>query len=234
MTLAVAHEPVAALAGAGVTAFVTTRQAGTFGTNGTEPVAEVMGRWQALVDTLGPLGPRLATAHQVHGVRVVVHHAAWEGWLRVRGADGHVAATGGTALAVTIADCVPVFIAHPSGVVALLHAGWRGTAGGILREGLAALERLGLPAGDLALHLGPAICGRCYEVGPDVHRQLTGRDVAGPAPVDLRAILAAQAHAAGVRNVSVSAWCTRCDNDRFYSHRAGDAGRQLAVVIASR
>ena len=39
---------------------------------------------------------------------------------------------------------------------------------------------------------------------------------------------------AGVRDVSISPWCTRCDNDRFFSHRAGDAGRQLGVIVAER
>jgi len=125
---------------------------------------------------------------------------------------------------------VPVFLAHPRGAVALLHAGWRGTAARILEAGASALERAGFPARELVAHLGPAVCGGCYEVGPDVYARLTGRTANAPAHVDLRALLADQAHAAGIRTVSVSRWCTRCDNDRFYSHRAGDGGRQLAVV----
>jgi copper oxidase (laccase) domain-containing protein len=50
--------------------------------------------------------------------------------------------------------------------------------------------------------------------------------------VDLRALIADHARAAGVTRISVSALCTRCDNDRFFSHRAGDAGRQLGVIVA--
>jgi copper oxidase (laccase) domain-containing protein len=50
--------------------------------------------------------------------------------------------------------------------------------------------------------------------------------------VDLRALIAHHARAAGVRNVTVSDSCTRCHNARFYSHRAGDSERQLAVLIA--
>jgi copper oxidase (laccase) domain-containing protein len=51
--------------------------------------------------------------------------------------------------------------------------------------------------------------------------------------VDLRALIAVHARQAGVRDVSISTWCTRHDNARFFSHRAGDAGRQLGVMVAS-
>jgi copper oxidase (laccase) domain-containing protein len=82
------------------------------------------------------------------------------------------------------------------------------------------------------LHCGPAICGDCYEVSPDVYGALTGRSVDRPTRVDLRALIAEHARALGVREITISERCTRCDNDRFYSHRAGDAGRQLGVMIA--
>jgi copper oxidase (laccase) domain-containing protein len=67
-------------------------------------------------------------------------------------------------------------------------------------------------------------------VGPEVHAQLTVRTVHRPAPVDVRALIAEQARDGGVRAVTTSAHCTRCHNDRFFSHRAGDAGRQLGVL----
>jgi copper oxidase (laccase) domain-containing protein len=79
---------------------------------------------------------------------------------------------------------------------------------------------------------GPAICGDCYEVSPDVYAQLTGRAVSDHRTVDLRALIAEHATAAGVRTVDISSACTRCDNDRFFSQRAGDAGRQLAIIVA--
>jgi copper oxidase (laccase) domain-containing protein len=102
-----------------------------------------------------------------------------------------------------------------------------------VERGIEALSHRGFAPSELRIHLGPAICGRCYEVGSDVYRQLTGRDSSGKARcVDLRAIIASQAGAAGVRHIIISPRCTRCDNDRFFSHRAGDAGRQLAVIMA--
>ena len=228
----VPHEPVDEFAAFGVRAFTTTRPAGSFSTHGTEPVGEVTARWTALQEELAPAGNRFATAAQVHGGHVVVHSPGWEGWLRVRGADGHASLERGTGMAVTIADCVPVFIAHPSGAIALLHSGWRGTEARIVEHGIEALARRGVPAAELHLHLGPAICGACYEVSAEVFGRLTGCAVAQPAQVDLRALIADHARAAGVRHITTSPYCTRCDNARFFSHRAGDAGRQLGVMIA--
>ena len=232
MTALAAEEIVDDFAPYGVRAFTTGRGAGSFSTASTEPVRDVMARWDTLRKTLRQAGPRLATARQVHGTRVLVHGTGWEGWLRCDDADGHASPERGTGMAVSIADCVPVFIAHPSGAAALLHSGWRGTAGRIVEHGIAALTQRGFAAAELRMHLGPSICGRCYEVSPEVHERLTGRRPAGPAPVDLRAVIADHARAAGVRHISVSAACTRCDNDRLYSHRAGDSERQLGVLIA--
>jgi polyphenol oxidase len=230
----VAREVVDDFAAFGIRAFTTTRAAGTYGTNGPEPVSEVIERWYSLVDELRSVAPRFATARQVHGTRVIVHSSDWEGWLRVADADGHATPERGTAAAVSIADCVPVFIAHPSGATALLHSGWRGTAARILDEGVAVLERRGFAASELRLHLGPAICGKCYEVSPDVYRQLTSKSVSKPTPVDLRAVLADRARSLGVRHIAISPCCTRCHNERFFSHRAGDTGRQVAVMFADR
>jgi copper oxidase (laccase) domain-containing protein len=217
----------------GIAAFTTTRASGSFGTATEEPVRDVLGRWDALRAALAPMTARLATARQVHGAHIIEHDGSWSGWLRGEAGDGHAALQRGTAFAVTIADCVPVFVAHPSGASALLHSGWRGTASGIVREAILLLGRHDLPAHELRIHLGPAICGDCYEVSADVYERVTGRSVSAPTTVDLRAVIADHARAMGVRNVTTSSWCTRHDNIRFFSHRAGDGGRQLGVMIAA-
>lgn len=234
MTIIEQSEPAGEFSAFGIRAFTTTRAVGSFGMMTDEPVREVMARWSALRAEVrsGAGGSRFAHATQVHGKRVLVHSPGWEGWLRVEEADGHVVLERGTAVAVTIADCVPVFVGHPSGAIALLHAGWRGTEAGILGQGVDHLTRRGIRASELHLHLGPAICGRCYEVSPDVYQRLTGKTPDKPTPVDLRRLLEKQARAAGIQHISVSQSCTRCDNDRFFSHRAGDAGRQLGVMVA--
>jgi YfiH family protein len=216
----------------GVVAFTTSRAVGSFGTGTEEPIREVMARWSALRAFVGGSSARLATATQVHGNRVIEHVGEWRGWLRGEDADGHLSVARGTAMAVTVADCVPVFLAHPSGATAALHSGWRGTAARITEQALAMFRAQGLVSSDFRLHCGPAICGKCYEVSAAVYAELTGQDPGKPTTIDLRALIIDHARAAGVRQVSSSALCTRCDNDRFYSHRAGDAGRQLGVIVA--
>ena len=225
------HEPVPGFAELGFTAFTTTRQAGSFNLASEEPAAAVFGRWMALVDGLAPGAQRLATSLQVHGDRILHHGNSWNGWLRdTSGADGHMTEAQGTAMAVTLADCVPVFIAHPGRVGAILHSGWKGTARRITARALSELAARGLDVSQARVHLGPAICGRCYEVGADVYAEVSGKTASGPVLLDLRAEIATQAREAGA-SVTISQWCTRCHNERFFSHRAGDSGRQLGVLV---
>ena len=225
------RERVAELDAIGVTAFTTTRAHGDFSLAPGADAAANTERWKMLQRSLEPTSTGLVSALQVHGVNIAEHAAPVPGWVRIEGVDAHVARAPGMAAAVTIADCVPAFIAHPGGAVALVHAGWRGTAGRLLDRVVARFAERGMTSDALTVHLGPAICGRCYEVGPDVYEQLTGWQTTRHRFVDLRALLAEQAKAAGVRNISASVYCTRCDNDRFFSHRAGDAGRQVSVVV---
>lgn len=224
-------EPVEAFARLGVVAFTTTRAAGDFGVPSGAPTPDVRARWEDLLRGI-PGAQRLASARQVHGRAVLLHSGDWEGWRRVDGADGHATTVAGTALVVTVADCVPIFLAHPSGAVGVLHAGWRGVAARVLDAGLDAMASLGAPANELHVHLGPSISGRNYEVGPDVYRALTGWETVRPRRVDLRALIAEQARERGVRHLTATHVCTRENSDRFFSHRGGDAERQVAVIVA--
>jgi hypothetical protein len=229
-TVLPAHLPVAAFEAIGIRAFTTTRAAGDFGLAPDGSATQATERWHALQRALAADGaPRLASSRQVHGTRVLVHGDTWEGWLRVDGADGHLVFGAGAA-AVTIADCVPVFLAHPSGAVGIVHAGWRGTADGILPEALRLFAAHGYPLDEVLVHLGPAICGRCYEVGIDVYERLTGWPTKRARNVDLRAVLAEQAKQLGVTRWTADGECTRCDNDALFSHRAGDVQRQIACI----
>ncbi|HKS07497.1 MAG TPA: polyphenol oxidase family protein [Gemmatimonadaceae bacterium] len=232
MTTTVARDPVESFAAIGVTAFTTTRDAGDFGIPQTGVNEAAREKWEELLRELAPAA-RLASSRQVHGNRVITHGGDWSGWRRIESADGHVTTTKGTVLAVSVADCVPVFLAHGSGAVGVLHAGWRGVVAKILDHGLDAMEALGAPADEVHVHLGPCISGRSYEVGPDVYAQLTGWETQRPRRVDLRAILAEQARTRGVQHLSASHWCTMENNDRFFSHRAGNGERQLAVIVSS-
>jgi YfiH family protein len=196
------------------------------------PVAEVMGRWRCFREVHRAF-PAVVLAHQVHGTTVLVHEDP-AGWQIHDGADGHLTAVRGALLTVTVADCVPVYLAAPGeGAVALLHAGWRGTAGGILARGAELLmARARCTPAELVAHLGVAICGACYEVGAEVARACAGlADGPGPWHVDLRECLAAQARALGIERVTLSPWCTAHDAG-FHSHRAsrGTAGRMVAYL----
>lgn len=231
-------DPIEELAPYGVLAFTTTRAAGTFGLAGSDPVGEVMGRWTGLLaDMAAEVGAArgICVAPQVHGSTILAHATPWDGFLRTGPADGHVTLEHGVALAVTVADCAPVFIVHPpTRAVAIVHSGWRGTEAKIIHEAVRALARAGIAPDELHVHVGPAICGRCYEVSADVRSRLTGKECTRGGNVDLRALIAEDARTAGAGAVTMSPSCTRCDNETFFSHRAGDAGRQIGVIVARR
>lgn len=199
-----------------------------FGLFATGAAGVVMRRYRELAASYGFRS--IALAPQEHG-RTIIHHAvAAPGVLVTAPADGHDTRTDGPLLAVTIADCVPVYIVDVSTRrIALLHAGWRGVAAGILEAGV---QSLGARPDDLRIHFGPAICGECYEVGPEVHAALGLARPARNRPVDLRALLAQRALVLGVpaSHITISAWCTRCAVSPFHSHRAGHAGRQAAFL----
>ena len=77
-------------------------------------------------------------------------------------------------LAILTADCLPVVLHDPvAGVLACVHAGWRGTVAGVTAAAVAALQDLGSRPSDLVAGLGPAIAGDRYQVGPDVHEAVT-------------------------------------------------------------
>ena len=107
----------------------------------------------------------------------------------------------------------------------------RGAAAGALEAGLDALRGAGATSDSVWVHFGPAICGECYEVGPEVFEAL-GLPVPEDRMLDLRAALLERAVAAGVPRdqVSRSEWCTRCDGEHLYSHRAGSTRRQIGFL----
>lgn len=194
---------------------------------------QVAERYDALAAGLG-FGSA-SVCRQVHGTEIVEAGLAPPQGLWIPGAaDGFAgAAPPGRLLGVTVADCVPIYLVHPrSRAIALLHAGWRGAAAGILGRAIELLrKRHGAPAAELRLHLGPAICGDCYEVGPEVPRAF-GREGEGKVTLDVGAELLREARTVGVSpaRTSRSPLCTRCDGDWLHSHRGGGprAGRMAA------
>ena len=147
-------------------------------------------------------------------------------------ADGQATALPGLGVMVLTADCLPVALGS-AGAVAMLHAGWRGLAAGVLEEGVRAMRDLG--AGDqIVAVIGPGAGACCYEVGAEVHAALGSGD-SGARHIDLHAIARERLLAAGVSRVRDLGICTICDR-AFFSHRreGARAGRQAGVAWLSR
>jgi purine-nucleoside/S-methyl-5'-thioadenosine phosphorylase / adenosine deaminase len=198
-----------------------------------QPVGEVMGRWRDL-RAAEPGFVAHVLGNQVHG-REIRRQEGGEGWILVPGVDGHLTATPGTMLYVTVADCIPVYLVVPGKAVALLHAGWRGTATGILERGVEAIcQHVTTLPSDIVIHCGIGICGKCYEVGHEVMEGLgLGFDPNGPKPhADIRSVLADRAARLGVSRVSLSDRCSAHERTEFFSHRAsgGGDGRMVAYL----
>lgn len=158
-------------------------------------------------------------------------------------ADAIVTGTPGVALAVRVADCLPVLLAAPTaGVVAAVHAGRVGLADGILPAAVATVRRRatahGAP-GDVPVRawIGPAVCAACYEVPAALRDAVAARVPAvaattswGTPALDLAGGAAAQLAALGVPSRRIGG-CTRTDTDLFSHRRDGDAaGRQAGLV----
>jgi YfiH family protein len=196
------------------------------------PIGEVMSRWRQFRQSV-PGFPVAVLGNQVHGT-TIVYVDRGDGWILMEGVDGLVTTAAGVLLTVTVADCIPVYLAVPGKGIALLHAGWRGTAGGILLRGLERLLRATKAVeSEVVMHCGVGICGSCYEVGSEV---ISGCGLArvGPGPwhLDLRHTLADQAAGLGIRRVSISSHCSAHHRPSFFSHRAskGSDGRMVAYL----
>jgi YfiH family protein len=136
------------------------------------------------------------------------------------------------ALAALVADCLPIAVAG-NGAVAMLHAGWRGLADGVIAAGVAALRELG-DRRPLSAAIGPGAGPCCYEVGPEVHGAFAGLPAAHRSDnLDLKAIARDQLAAAGVAEIEDLGVCTICsDPGLLFSHRRdhGITGRQAGVA----
>jgi YfiH family protein len=146
--------------------------------------------------------------------------------------DGQATVLPDAAALVFVADCFPVLLAAGDGVAAL-HCGWRGLAGGIVAEGVAALRELGAD-GPITAAVGPGARGCCYEVGEEVHAEFAEVPGAraGERNLDLPAIARHELERAGVDRVHDVGLCTMCWLGLFFSHRrdGGVTGRQAGVV----
>jgi YfiH family protein len=236
------HVSLPALEAAGVRHAFTTRHHGSFG-----PVSAPGG---AFGSDGGPALAALGVAPDA--VRVVrqVHGAEWlraepAGPVLVGTADALVTVTPGVPVAVFTADCLAVVLAEPDRrVLAVAHAGWRGTVAGILGRLVGGLvAELGVQPARLRAAIGPSIGPCCYEVDSPVVEPLRAAfpvdaphwiQPAGPGKwwLDLWRANADQLVAAGVPAGAIAnpRLCTRCRGDLFFSYRREGQGRRLATL----
>jgi YfiH family protein len=148
-------------------------------------------------------------------------------------ADGHATALPGVGVMVLVADCLPVALAG-DGAVAMLHAGWRGLAAGVLEEGVRALREVG-GRGQMSAVIGPGAGVCCYEVGDDVHDKLgAGHPHREGRHLDMRALARERLRNAGVAQIEDVPLCTVCEQGLFSHRREGDAaGRQAGIAWLS-
>lgn len=177
-----------------------------------------------------------SSGQQVHGMQVAHIGRSDVG----RGAEDHATALPdtdalwtdepGASCVVLTADCVPILLADPARRrIAVIHAGWRGMVKGVIDAAVAAMGA----SRDLRAYIGPAIGPCCYEVGDAVRGEaaaaLTDAVLVGD-HLDLwRGARIALARA-GCTAIHPSHLCTKCQTQRFFSHRAGDVGRQALIA----
>lgn len=196
----------------------------------------VGGRAAGLAVVEADLGVALAVVRQVHGATVADADDATLEQLAAIEADGLVATRPGLALAVRVADCVPVLLADPAaGVIGAAHAGRVGLAAGVLQATVAQMRARG--ATDLTAWIGPHVCGSCYEVPQQLADQVAGQVPGsrsttswGTPALDLGAGARGILERLGVRVTDVGR-CT-LESPDLHSHRrdAAASGRQAGII----
>ena len=186
---------------------------------------------------IGTTPDRFASSHQVHGTDVL--YATEPG--RFDGYDALITDQPGLVIGVSVADCVPILLYdHGHKAVAAVHAGWRGTIGGIVSETLSRMQQqFDTQPNQCYAYVGTCIDAISFEVGPEVAEQFAPdfkRMDAGTGKgyVDLKAANVKYLTDFGIppAQIGLSPFSTVLDNDDYFSHRAerGQTGRMLAVI----
>jgi YfiH family protein len=214
--------------------------------SGDDP-ARVTENRRRMAAALGVADGALATAYQIHSPDVVVATHPWTREGRPR-ADAVVATTPGVAVGVTVADCAPILLAEETaGVVAAVHAGWKGALDGVTDAAVAAMERLGAARPKIIAAIGPLIRQQSYEVGPEFVARFRNADPGnhgyfepaarpGHALFDLPRYVRHRLLLARVGMIQDLGLDTYADEENFFSYRRSvhrqepDYGRLVAAI----
>ncbi|MEL6348839.1 MAG: peptidoglycan editing factor PgeF [Myxococcota bacterium] len=189
-------------------------------------------QWEHLGALLDTPNARFSFLSQVHGATALLADRAGN----LGEGDGLVTTKRGTFLVIRTADCVPVLFLGQGDDLGAAHAGWRGTAAGIVPQTIAAM-----PSTPTVAVIGPCISVENYEVGDEVvdaiaaagvpHERFVRRDL-GPRPhVDLRAAVQWQLEHAGVPSIAILPHCTFADDNLHSYRREGRKVGSMASVI---
>lgn len=188
----------------------------------------------------------LAACYQVHSAVARVAEAGWRGE-RPEG-DAVVTSAPGVVCAVLTADCAPVLMADPeTGVVAAVHAGWKGALMGVVHSAVAAMEAAGARTDRLLAVVGPCIAQASYEVGADFQERFEHHDPGssrffvpastdGKRLFDLPGFVLWRLEEAGVGQAAWTGHDTRADTETFFSNRRAhlsgepDFGRMMSAI----
>ena len=167
---------------------------------------------------------------QVHGNRVVIVEAVSD---EPPTADALVTGIPGVALAVMVADCIPLLLTSKVAVAAV-HVGRKGLMNSVALGAIAAMREIG--STQISAVIGPSICGRCYEVSQEIFDEVTAvhpaaaaTTLTGTPSLDLPAALEKVLLAEGV-SISFDRGCTVEDPTFFSYRRDGATGRQAGIV----
>lgn len=209
----------------------------------------VLRNYELLGDAVGFSIRQLVFTRQVHSdiVQRVGRENCGEGLIRPvePERDGIITNEPGVALVAFSADCTPVLLHDPiRHAIGAVHAGWRGTAAGIVKNAVEAMAReFGSKPADIRAAIGPCISACCFQTHADVPQAMTAalgsrakaaiKDHGdGTFYVDLKKINAIWLQQAGVEIIAVSDDCTACQPERFWSHRrVGGSRGSLASII---
>ena len=173
---------------------------------------------------------RVQFMKQVHGDRIAIVEEVTDS---IPEADALVTGIPGVALAVMVADCIPLILTSREAVAAV-HVGRRGLVNDISRKTIRTMEGMG--AGAITAHIGPAICGTCYEVSEDVFKEVTAAHPStksqtkkGTPALDLIAGIRAVLSDEGI-DIKNRFECTLENTELFSYRRDGVTGRQAGIV----
>lgn len=177
-----------------------------------------------LMEEVGPV----QFMNQVHGDRIAIIEEVTD---EIPTADALVTGIPGISLAVMVADCIPLLLQSPEAVAAV-HVGRRGLVNDITTKTIAVMKDM--DASQITAHIGPAICGQCYEVSEEIYNEVTSHHPSAATtttgfmldlPSALRAVLTSQ----GIEIVDHFS-CTLETPELFSYRREAVTGRQVGVI----